>query len=349
MAGAAAATPAMATAPTQQVQKMPEKADVIAFLAAGVSMMESDETRQLLKDTATCSRPGQALIDLQRAGWPKLGIDADVGCGHLDKLEEHFAGETVQELLELREKFIVTSMKTYLRSLYDRKPEELERRKPIPRETFVEFFDASNTKMQLPDFKKRLVQHLTDTGKPPNGFIIEAQRELLECLGFEADHGCQLLSKSLEEASKRGDNDFAHRFKMWQVTAERACHEAIRVYTAAGGEVKGMPSGPVGQQSFPPEFLEVRQEAVKEIETMSPKERGEFLMQMQKRVQIFSSLPPDAKSKHAQKMSKAERLDFVKVQLLAASLLQQRQGAGGYPAAPAPSGPVSKPAQQQMM
>lgn len=50
-------------------------------------MMESDGTRELLKDAVAVKHAGHKLIELQRAAWPALGFDADLGCQALDQID----------------------------------------------------------------------------------------------------------------------------------------------------------------------------------------------------------------------------------------------------------------------
>merc|ERR1712048_855150 len=125
---------------------------------------------------------------------------------------------------------------------------------------------------------------------------------------------------------------------------------------------------------------ELREQAKKEIEEMTPEERGELITKMQKKVEVFMNLPPEGRASYMQKLQEGDKLEFMKTQILLMSQLQQmqaRQGAcqhqhqrpvhGMQPppqakldghescssTAPAPhlfpAPPVATPEQQQMM
>merc|ERR1719387_1204567 len=123
-------------------------------------MMQSESTRKLLKDPST-TVPALKMVELQRAQWDPLGVDRDIGCATLDHLENRFPGDSA--LVEKRNEFIFCCRRTFLRTLEDRKPDELEKKKPIPREILVEFFNACNAKMELPETHAILSEHMEKT------------------------------------------------------------------------------------------------------------------------------------------------------------------------------------------
>eukprot|EP00913_Durusdinium_trenchii_P028061 g26308.t1 len=108
----------------------PTKEAMMDFLSAGIKMMQTDRTRELLKDPKAVPHAGRKLIELQRAEWSTLGN---------------------KELLDMRMKFMHTAMRTYLQALKDRRPAVLESKRPLPRASILEFFDACNTRMDLPE------------------------------------------------------------------------------------------------------------------------------------------------------------------------------------------------------
>merc|ERR1719213_1114783 len=99
--------------------KKPTKEDVETFLNNGIKMMKSEKTTELLSDKKGCPRPGQKLIELQRAEWDPLNIDRDLGCQYLDEVPKHWPGD--QALEDLRDDFIQTAMHTYLGCLEGRR------------------------------------------------------------------------------------------------------------------------------------------------------------------------------------------------------------------------------------
>lgn len=318
------------------------------FLDYGIKMMQSEETRKMLKDPSV-ARPGQRLIELQRAGWDHLGIDRDLGCAQLDQLEKMYPGQPL--LYVHRDEFIHAAQRSYLRALHDRRPTKLEKRKPMPRDVIVEFFDACNTLMDLPETHQRLMKHLHDTKQVPNELIIQMQRDQLEVLGFEQEHGCAMLSAIGKDFPT--DKELHQRFEVWRRKAQMACMRVVKSHQMNGGE---MPQ----QENFTasPELRDMKEKAREEIEAMTQQQRKELLERLQKKVQVFMSLPPDGKSSYMKKLSETDRLEFMKAQMIMFNIMQsqwksQQHGAphshthDTIQVAPGPA--VATPQQQQMM
>lgn len=337
---------------------IPTRPQVEAFMRDGVFKMNSDETRQLLKDPAL-SMPGLKLIELQRAGWDIHNIDADVGCQVLDEIEGRFPGD--EDLVKMRVAFVETAQRTYVRAIEDRRPEQLERKKGMSREKIIEFFDVCNTKTDLPEFHQYLMKHMEDTKQVPNKLIAEMQRDYLEFCGFERDHGCKELSK-IPQGKFKDDKEIIYRFQDWQQKATRCCMSVVKEYQKTGGE---MPQGPVGDNAGPA-LQEFGTEAREEIDKMSPEERGVLLQTMTKKFEVLQNLPPDARQEYLKKLPDADRKEFAKAQILIMSVMRQQWeatqrsaqaqatpppkggGGGGYGGDDA-SKSAGAPSQQQMM
>merc|ERR1719382_761711 len=106
-------------------------------------------------------------------------------------------------------------MTTFLQSLEDRKPHELETSKRMPRETIKLFFDACNVRVQTPAFAEGLAKYvisLNGSGQPQK-YTVDMQRSMLETLGFDADHGCTMLSRIEEDFPK--DEELQFRKQQW--------------------------------------------------------------------------------------------------------------------------------------
>merc|ERR1712003_15904 len=177
------------------------------FLDGGISLMQNKQTREMLKREA---QPGQKLIQIQRGGWDSLGVDQDIGCAELDQLEKSHPDDVA--LFQKRQEFVVTAQRTFLQALEDKRPKKLENKKPMPRDVIIQFFDACNTKMDLPEVRQTLLAEVTKTRQMPNGSIINLQRHLLEVMGFEKEHGCRLLSKIGKDFPN--DTELHQRFNM---------------------------------------------------------------------------------------------------------------------------------------
>mmetsp|Transcript_2609 Transcript_2609/g.6862 ORF Transcript_2609/g.6862 Transcript_2609/m.6862 type:complete len:379 (-) Transcript_2609:145-1281(-) len=320
--------------PVPSGMRAPNREEMETFLREGIAMMRRQDTRDLLK-SKSCTAPGLKLIELQRAGWDKLGIDQDIGCSYLENVEKVCPGDS--ELILLRSDFVREAQRSFIRALEDKRPAKLETKKKMPREVIIAFFDSCNTKMDLPETHLRLKKHIEKTGKMPNTVIIEMQRDMLEVHGWERDHGCNMLSNISKDFPN--DQELFGRFEGWRQKATQTCMTVIKKHQVAGG---GMPAGLMEAN---PEMEKLQEKAKAEIEAMTPKERGELVEKMQKKMQVFANLPQEAKMSHMQKLSEEEKLEFVKTQILMMSIMRQQwqaqQQAGGQD--------MAAPSQQDQM
>lgn len=319
----------------------PSREAMRQFLVGGTEMMRSAATRALLKDPKIL-KPGEKLIELQRNGWDALGVDRDLGCKALDSVDPNDPAD--HDLIVVRQEFVHTAMRTYLQSLEDRRPKRLEKKAAMPRATIIEFFDSCNTKMDLPETLEMLKKHLETTKQVPNKVIIELQRDQLEILGFERDHGCAMLSRIPQDFPN--DAELMRRFEVWQRKAHATCTRAMR-------ESEGFTPPEMAQN---PEMARLMERAREEIQAMTPQERGELIEKMQRKVQTLMNLPHESQKAYIQKLGEAEKLEIVKAQILMVSFMRQQMeeqqragGAPGAPEAPAMAPPSVAPPSQMTM
>jgi len=275
--------------------------------------MRREDTREALK-SKSCTSPGMKLIELQRAGWDKLGIDQDIGCSYLESVEKVCPGDA--ELVQLRSDFVREAQRSFIRALEDKRPEKLETKKKIPRDVIISFFDSCNTKMDLPETHLRMKRHLEKTGKMPNTVIIELQRDMLEVHGWEKEHGCKMLSNIAKDFPN--DQELFGRFEGWKQKATQTCMQVVKKHQVGGGAM------PAGMGMMDPEMEKLQEKAKAEVEAMTPKERGELVEKMQKKMEVFAKLPPEAKASHMQKLTEEEKLEFAKTQILMMSIIRQQ-------------------------
>lgn len=278
-----------------------------------MQMMRSEETRAQLKDPS-CTAPGQKLIEMQRAGWDILGIDRDIGVSFLNKLESIYPGDT--ELAELKVKFMQQAQRSFLKAWEDKKPATLETKKPMTRDVICEFFDLCNTKMDLPETHLVLKKHIEKTKQVPNKVIIRMQEDLLEVLGIERKHGCELLSRMGKDFPN--DQELHKRFNAWMMKAEQTCMHVMRQHQASGGH---LPMGPFGDN---PEMNKLQGKAKEQLEAMTPERREELLGKMAKKVEVWMNLPQEGKTSYMQKLSEEDRLQFIMTQILLVSKMQEQ-------------------------
>jgi hypothetical protein len=258
---------------------------------------------------------GQKMIELQRAEWDPLGVDRDLGSQFVNKVEEHFPGD--REMAQLKKDFVKCCERTYIAILEMRKPDKLERKKPMPKETIIEFFNACNMKMDLPESFEKLVKYYEMTKQYPNQMIIDWQRELLEVLGFEANHGCTMLSKVGSEFYP-GDKDLGQHYSNWRMKAESTLVSAVRMVQAEQA-MNGL-TGAVPEGSEPPpelkEMAQLRERAEQEIAGLSDEEKSELLAKGKKKIEVFSKLEPENRLEYMSKRSEEEKLQMIKVQMM---------------------------------
>jgi len=345
----------MASAPSMTSMKKggpaPSHAQMKKFLESGLVMMKSDATRELLKDPSIL-KPGKHLVEMQRSGWDPEGIDRDIGCKTLDIIPN-----SDTELCTLQEEFVHTSARVYLQALEDRKPRQLERVKMIPRETIVEFFDSCNTKMQLPEVQKMLFQVCQSIKKPPVDAIMNLQREQLEVLGIEADHGFKKLSEIGEAYPKDKDQELHQRKQNWEQVSTNIGKQIMQMVAVQEARMEVMND---------PEKLKMMKKVQEDLAKMTPTERGDLVMEMQKKVQTIQNLPQADQEAYVNKQGPEFKMKFMKAQVLMQHVRMQqmqqmqneRQAEDGKSASGAGTtasdpllmtGSAKAPSQQQMM
>lgn len=288
---------------------------MVDFLKAGIKMMNEESTRELLK-SPSCKKPGQKLISLQRDGWDVLGFDQETACKELDSQDPEASGD--MEFHNLKDEFCNTAFRTFLRALEDRRPAKLETARPMPRDVLIEFFDACNTKMDLPETQEALLKHMEEKQEIPNAVIIETQRDLLEVVGWEREHGCQCLNKISQDYPN--DKELFGRMSFWQKKAHTTCAMAVQEHQAQGGPVGLLPSIP-GLDTE--DMKRVGQMAKASVEKMTPEERQAHLKLMEKKVKVFMNLPQQGRIQYLQKLSEPDKLEFVKAQLLLLNVMRE--------------------------
>ncbi|CAJ1380530.1 unnamed protein product [Effrenium voratum] len=326
------------------------KEAMLDFLQSGIRMMQNDSTRELLKDTKAVPHAGQRLIELQRAGWAPLGFDADVGCKALDEIDCTKEGN--KDLLAARQEFMFTAMRTYLQALKDRRPGSLEKKRPLPRAVILEFFDACNTRMDLPETRETLLTYLAQHGKVPNEVIIKFQTDLLEDLGFEKDHGCAMLSRITQDFPK--DPEIAQKMQVWMKKASQTCMSAVKAHQEGGGQLPQTPMMPMVDKELTEEMQRFIAEARESVAKMSVEEKKSFMNEKTfKKMQVFQNLPPEGRVGYVKRLGDDEKVEFMKTQMIAVELMRKEWEAG-QPGGPsctkeAMQGPAAAPSQEQMM
>lgn len=318
------------------------------FLKHGIALMTSEETRAMLRCPAQCPEPGLKLIELQRQGWDVLGVDRDLGCQALESL----GGPGSTGLLQAKQEFCITAMRTFLQCLEDRKPAVLETKKQMTRAQIIGFTDACNTKMDLPETHMAMAKFVKENKEPPGPIVVEMQRDFLEVFGFEREHGCRMLSRIPQDFPE--DRELHQRLMMWKSKAEQMCMHAYKQHMQRAVPMTSV----IEQQLEQPEVKAEADRARAEVETMTPEQQEAHMKKMEEKMAPVINLPPGEREEKMRALD-VNKYDVVKSQVIMLKRVQDRQKttaeqdqqtgsstAGASRPMPAPS--MAPPSQQMM-
>eukprot|EP00933_Yihiella_yeosuensis_P077556 TRINITY_DN8810_c0_g1_i1.p1 TRINITY_DN8810_c0_g1~~TRINITY_DN8810_c0_g1_i1.p1 ORF type:complete len:384 (-),score=86.74 TRINITY_DN8810_c0_g1_i1:219-1247(-) len=269
--------------------------------------MTSEETKMLLQDVKKVKKPGNKLVQIQKEEWDPLGFDPDAACKELDNVDP--SEEGIEELLSLRKEFMLTAMRSYVEATHNRRPAVLEKDKMMDRETLWEFFDVCNTKMDLPETHEMLLAHLEKTQKAPNELIMKAQRDILEDLGFEADHGSNQLG--MIPQNYPGDKELLEKLKGWQMKAEHTFVLSVLAYQKDGRELPSAFNMP-----DMPGMEDVVKQAESTLDNLDEKGIEALWERMKPKVEIFMKLPPPKRQDYLRKLADNDKVDFLMAQMM---------------------------------
>mmetsp|Transcript_12749 Transcript_12749/g.15433 ORF Transcript_12749/g.15433 Transcript_12749/m.15433 type:complete len:327 (-) Transcript_12749:1792-2772(-) len=267
------------------------------FYELSIKEMELPVTREALKKD---ERPGPQLIEIQQKQFDKLLIDRKEGC-------QAAGNPKTPELQRLKDKFTYTAQRVFLRALDDRKPKIFYNRK-MKRQEILDFFDACNSKMALPETQRVLTDHARKHKEMPNQLIINMQKDLLEVLGFEREFGCACLSSMANDFPN--DSELQAAMRLWAITASETCKKAMADADPAlapdSDEMKSM--------------AQIQAQAQTKLSAMSPQERNDLLQRMQAKVSVFQKFNSSDRMRYISKLPTDDKIEFVMAQIL---LMQQ--------------------------
>ena len=209
-----------------------------------------------------------------------------------------------EELKGLHEEFMATAQQEFIDALESLKPSKLKRSGVFPKKSILEFFDACNTKMQLPSTRELLADQFKRTKQPPNELIIKLQKDMLETLGFEREWACGKLNRIGQDFGE--DRELVQGMQAWAAMAQQACRRA-----QADGDPSLRPDSKEMRQ-----IVELQAKARQELATMSSSDKAAFLKKLGKKVEVFNRLSAPDRVRYVMKLSEEERRDFVKAQVL---------------------------------
>merc|ERR1719356_1504761 len=165
--------------------------------------------------------------------------------------------------------------------------------------------------LDTPEFHMALLQHCSTTkDRELRGrYIADMQRDMLETLGFEREHGCKMLERIPQDFPE--DQEMSFRMRGW---VEKAQKKMLMIEQQILGKQMAE------EMEKNPDMKRAREE----VEGMTPKERGELIERMGKKVQVLQGLPEAARKQHLEKLVESDRLEYMKAQILAFSVMQQQ-------------------------
>ena len=276
--------------------------ELAEFFRDGIAMMRSAETRAALRDRNAKERPGAQLVERQQLKFDEMNIDRKAGCKLAGTCRADYADD--EELKALHEEFMATAQQEFIDALEALKPSKLKRSGVFPKKSILEFFDACNTKMQLPSTRELLADQFKRTKQPPNELIIKLQKDMLETLGFEREWACGKLNRIGQDFGE--DRELVQGMQAWAAMAQQACRRA-----QSDGDPSLRPDSKEMRQ-----IVELQAKARQELATMASSDKAAFLKKLGKKVEVFNRLSAPDRVRYVMKLSEEERRDFVKAQVL---------------------------------
>lgn len=288
-----------------------DRAQVQRFLESCIEMLKSETARETLKDP-TSGRPGPKIVELQKQVWDDLGVSTQDGRLAVSRIKENYPDDHAS-LISLRDAFGRAVDAAYLQCLEDRRPTVLKTKEKMPRNTVLEFLDACNVKLDLPETRQLLQEHIEMTGAMPEPVINNLHNEVMELLGFEREHAQRCFDELGSSSEFMKDREVAMSYARWRGKTSDICLTLLNERLKAGSELNV-------DQNVRNKLYELK--AKEELDSMTNDERVELLRNKSKKVNVFRGLPDDARERHLQKMPEADKLELVKCEILMSTLVQ---------------------------
>jgi len=200
----------------------------IEFLRTMTEMMLDERNLNEMIDESVKTHMGlhDAAVKFQRDVMEyNFQVERNFGCRYLAKIPDYHPTDT--ELIEAAKTFMFTALKSYLKAIKQRSSRYKDGsltppnpNDPMKKITILEFLEACNALMALPETKEELRSVFLATKEIPGQRIIEFQRSLLPLLGYDADFGVRCLNKITSDYPD--DVDLYHKFQIYAAAAEFA-------------------------------------------------------------------------------------------------------------------------------
>lgn len=284
------------------------------FLTTCMDNLTSEATRTIMKNP-TSGRPHARIIEMQKHVWEELGVSVEAGRLAVSKIKDTFPDDHA-DLLALRDKFAKTIDATYLQCLEDRRPSTLKKKGKMPRNAVLDFLEACNVKLDMPEVRDLLRQHIKETGTMPDPLVNELHNEVMELVGFEREYGQKCFLEFGNSKEFMQDREVATGFARWRGKTSNVCILLLNEYRRDGGELNVDEDVQNKCMDF---------EAKEQLTSMSPAERSALIEKNVSKVNIFHKLPPEGQQRYLERLSPEDKMELAKSQMLLATLVQSQQ------------------------
>lgn len=191
-------------------------------------LLDESNIRDIIND-CTSKNIGlhQSEIEFQRDVMEyNFQIERNYGCYILGNVAEKYPEDP--EMVDYAKQFMLGCMTGFVKAIKVRSTlfQSGQLQGPLPnqsmsRQSILEFFEACNALMGLPDTQKELRQLFLVSRTIPNERVVEMQRNLLKMLGYHPDFAVTCLNKL--GTDYKADREVMMKMQLFILSAELAC------------------------------------------------------------------------------------------------------------------------------
>eukprot|EP01084_Bolivina_argentea_P203995 348321_1 len=206
--------------------------------------------------------------------------------------------------------FTQSCNEAYVATVKLKKPKDskdLEQSLEMEPDDAMEFFEVCDIMMGTSAVKEALADQFNKTKQPPNSMIIDMQKEIIECLGFEKEHGIKTLTKITQSVPALGA-----RMQRFARIAHQSCTEAAL--------------GPEGMRRLAEKNRAAHELDTKireEVSSMTAKEKRSFVEDVLPRqlehAKVMRDLNEAGKMRYSQSLTEAEQKELRKLSVILSS------------------------------
>ncbi|CAM9626274.1 unnamed protein product, partial [Chrysoparadoxa australica] len=197
---------------------------VLSFFAEVTAALHDESCIAEMASKVTAEdRPSEVILEKQMVMLEEQGVSRTQGINDLNGLPSKYGDD--EEILTQMRDFAISCQSSFVKVLKKLQPEKLETKAKLSRGTILEFFEACDAIMELPETKEELSALYKSSGEPPSDRIVEYQKEVIEMLGYEREHGVNCLNQMHQDFPD--DMMLQRRMQKFAMVANMACQEAV--------------------------------------------------------------------------------------------------------------------------